>query len=57
MSYDAIQWIQAESLFIDWEVPYELVPDLSLDSVKVEDYSQVREESTAPRPRWSSATP
>lgn len=42
MSYEAIQWIQAESLFIDWEVPYELVGDLPLESIKTEQYSQVR---------------
>jgi ParB-like chromosome segregation protein Spo0J len=42
MSYDPIQWIQAESLFLDWEIPYELIPELAIDSIKTEDYSQVR---------------
>lgn len=42
MSYDPIQWIQAESLFLDWEIPYELIPELPIESIKTEDYSQVR---------------
>lgn len=42
MSYDASQWIQAESLFLDWEIPYELIPDLKVESIKTEEYSQVR---------------
>lgn len=42
MPYEATQWIQAEALFLDWEVPYDLVPDLPLTAIKTEEYSQVR---------------
>ena len=42
MTYKATQWIQAEALFLDWEIPYELVADVAIESIKIEEYSQVR---------------